>query len=112
MWISAIDADELRCTGEEFSLVLRDMGLLRERIKLLREEHAARVDEGNRSLFIPTIVTVPALPIIVAGLFGMNVGGVPLAQYEHGCWIVSTVVFTVTAPAGWLVFRQQRQRGL
>ena len=108
-----IDAEELRRTSEEFSLVLRDMGMLQERIKLLQEEIAAQVNESNnRSLFILTIVTVLALPInIVAGLFGMNVGGVPLAQHEHGFWIVLTVVFTFTALAGWLVIRRQRQRG-
>ena len=112
-WIAQVDAEELRRTNEEFSLVLRDMGMLQERIKLLQEEIAARVNESNnRSLFILTIVTVLALLInIVAGLFGMNVGGVPLAQHAHGFWIVLTVVVTFTALAGWLVVRRQRQHG-
>ena len=62
------------------------MGMLQERIKLLQEEIAAQVNENNnRSVFILTMVTVLALPInIVAGLLGMNVGGMPLAQHEHG----------------------------
>ena len=89
------------------------MGMLQERIKLLQEEIAAQVNESNnRSLFVLTIVTVLALPInIVAGLFGMNVGGEPLAQHEHGFWIVLGLVMTFTALAGWLVIRRQRQRG-
>jgi zinc transporter len=51
---------------------------------------------------------VLALPInILAGLFGMNVGGVPLAQNEHGFAIVALVVATFTAVAGWLAFRRR-----
>lgn len=50
-----------------------------------------------------------ALPInIIAGLFGMNVGGVPLAQDGHGFWIVVAIVVTFTALAGWIAFRQAR----
>jgi Mg2+ and Co2+ transporter CorA len=36
-------------------------------------------EQNNRSLFVLTTVTVLALPInIIAGLLGMNVGGIPL----------------------------------
>ena len=67
---------------------------LQERIKLLQEEIAANVNEdNNRSLFVLTVVTVLALPInILAGLFGMNVGGIPLAEHKHGFWIVVAIV--------------------
>jgi zinc transporter len=112
-WIAPGDAEELRQTSEEFSLVLRDMGMLQERIKLLQEEIAAQVNEANnRSLFVLTVVTVLALPInLVAGLFGMNVGGIPLAQHEHGFWIVLGAVFSFTGLAGWLAFRHRRAGG-
>jgi zinc transporter len=111
-WIATTDADELRQTSEEFSLVLRDMGMLQERIKLLQEESAALVNEGNnRSLYILTVVTVLALPInIVAGLMGMNVGGVPLAQHAHGFWIVLSTVVSITALAGWIAFRHRDRK--
>ncbi len=111
-WMTEVDVLELRQSSEEFSVVLRDMGGLQERIKLLQEEVAAQVNEdNNRSLFVLTIVTVLALPInIVAGLLGMNVGGVPLAQHAHGFWIVVAIVATVTAVGGWLAFRRQRER--
>lgn len=109
-WMAELDVQELRQASEEFSVVLRDMTSLQERIKLLQEEIAAQVVEAtNRSLFVLTIVTVLALPInIVAGLLGMNVGGVPLAQNGHGFWIVVAIVATFTVLAGWLVVRRQR----
>jgi zinc transporter len=111
-WVADQDAQSLRESSEGFSVVLRDMATLQERIKLLQEEIAAVVNEGNnRSLFVLTIVTVLALPInIIAGLLGMNVGGVPLAQHAHGFWIVVAIVISFTAIAGWVAFRGQRAR--
>jgi zinc transporter len=97
-WIVETDLQELRAATEEFSVVLRDMSTLQERIKLLQEEIAAGINEANsRSLFLLTVFTVLALPInILAGLFGMNVGGVPLAQDPHGFWIVTGIVISFT----------------
>ena len=109
-WMSEPDAQELRGSTEEFSVVLRDMQALQERIKLLQEEIAANVNEdNNRSLFVLTVVTVLALPInILAGLFGMNVGGIPLAEHKHGFWIVVAIVASFTAVAAWAAFRKKR----
>ena len=109
-WMAGADADELRGSTEEFSLVLRDMQALQERIKLLQEEIAANVNEdNNRSLFVLTVVTVLALPInILAGLFGMNVGGIPLAEHRHGFWIVVAIIASFTAIAAWVAFRKKR----
>jgi zinc transporter len=109
-WIGNPDADGLRAASEEFSLVLRDMQALQERIKLLQEEIAANVNEdNNRSLFLLTVVTVLALPInILAGLFGMNVGGIPLAEHRHGFWIVITIIATFTAVAAAVAFRRRK----
>jgi zinc transporter len=109
-WIASVDLRELRQATEEFSVVMDDMAALLERIKLLHEEVAAQVNEqNNRSLFLLTIFTVLALPInIIAGLLGMNVGGVPLSQDEHGFWIVVGIVAMFTLPAVWLVFRRRR----
>ncbi|CAN5785637.1 transporter [soil metagenome] len=108
VWVAPNDVQELRQSTEEFALVLSDMASLQERIKLLQEEIAASANEqNNRSLFVLTIVTVLALPInIIAGLLGMNVGGIPLAQHEHGFWIVVAIVASFTVIAGWLAFRK------
>ena len=43
--IALSNLDELRQSTEEFSLVLRDLAALKERIKLLQEEIAAQVGE-------------------------------------------------------------------
>jgi zinc transporter len=108
-WISEADIEDLHQSSEEFNVALSDMAALQERIKLLQEEIAGRVAEANnRSLFVLTVVTVMALPInIIAGLFGMNVGGIPLADHSAGFWIVVAVIVSFTAIAAWIVFRNK-----
>jgi zinc transporter len=111
VWMASDDVQQLGAATEEFSVVLRDMQSLQERIKLLQEEIAASVNEdNNRSLFLLTIVTVLALPInILAGLFGMNVGGIPLADDSHGFWILLALVMGFTVGAGWIALRRHRK---
>jgi zinc transporter len=109
-WMDEEDVEDLRQSTEEFNVVLSDMAALQERIKLLQEEIAGRVAEANnRSLFVLTIVTVLALPInIIAGLLGMNVGGIPLADSPHGFWVVVAIIITFTLIAAWIAFKRPR----
>lgn len=109
-WVSEADRQELRESSEEFAVTLNDMAALQERIMALQEEIAALVNEANnRSLYVLTIVTVLALPInIIAGLLGMNVGGIPLAEDKEGFWIIAAIVAIFTIVAGWLAFRKER----
>jgi zinc transporter len=109
-WVADSDLQELRHSTEEFSAVLSDVAVLLERIKLLQEEMTSQINQQNkRSLFLLTVFTVLALPInIIAGLFGMNVGGVPLAQSDQGFWIIVGLVAAFTLAALWIVFRRQR----
>jgi zinc transporter len=45
-----------------------------------------------------TTVTVLALPInLIAGLFGMNVGGIPLDQHRYGFFLVLSPLLVLTA---------------
>ena len=111
-WIAPDDRQDLRQATEEFTVVLTDLASLQERIKLLQEEIAAQVSEDNsRSLFLLTIVTVMALPInMIAGLLGMNVGGIPLAQHAYGFWLVVACIGAFTGVVAWLLLRLQRPR--
>jgi zinc transporter len=97
-WLSEEDLRDLRQAAEEFTAAVVDSGSLAERLKLLQEELAALVSEHtNRTLFILTLVTVLALPInIVAGLLGMNVGGIPFSQHRQGFLLVVISLSIVT----------------
>lgn len=85
-WMSVHDLQQLAQANEEFSLVLRDIAAVQDRIKLMQEESATKVaEENNRSLHMLTMVTVLALPInLTSGLLGMNVGGIPFGDAPNG----------------------------
>lgn len=98
-WITEEELQNLQQSAEKFSTSISDTAALVERVKQLQEELSALVSEQtNRTLFVLTMVTVLALPInLVAGLFGMNVGGIPLAQDRYGFFLVVLPLIVLTA---------------
>ena len=110
VWVGGEDLQDLRQAGEEFSAAVADAAALAERVRLLQEELVALTNEQtNRTLFVLTFVTVLALPInLVAGLFGMNVGGIPFATHEHGFLVVVGVLALMTAVLAYLAFGRRR----
>jgi zinc transporter len=110
-WIGPEDLQELRQAAEEFAAAIADSATLVERVKLLQEELAALIGEQtNRTLFVLTVVTVLALPVnLVAGLFGMNVGGIPLAGHRSGFLVIVAALSLITGTAAWLALGRQRE---
>ncbi|HTT09333.1 MAG TPA: transporter [Burkholderiaceae bacterium] len=106
-WVAAEDTQRLQQASGEFAVVLRDIGSLQERIKLMQEEAAARISDANaRTLFTLTMVTVLALPInLISGLFGMNVGGIPLGDHHGGFWIMVSLIVGLTGLIAWIAVR-------
>jgi zinc transporter len=110
-WLSEDDLGDLRQAAEEFSAAVVDSGALTERLKLLQEELSALISEhSNRTLFILTVVTVLALPInLVAGLLGMNVGGIPLAQHRQGFLLVISFLTFITGVLAYVFLVRRRE---
>lgn len=110
-WLNPSVVQDLRQFTEEFTVVLNDLNGLTERIRLLQEEVAAQqLEQNNRTLFTLTLITVLALPInLVAGFFGMNVGGIPLSHNPHGFLLLVMLVMVFTCAAAWLVLRRREQ---
>lgn len=81
---------------------------LQERARLLKEEISANVaSDINNSLYILSLVSALLLPpSLIFGLFGINVGGLPLMGSEAGF----SVVIGIGALSSALVFMLMRQR--
>ena len=109
-WIAEKELQNLQQAAEKFSTAISDTAALVERVKQLQEELAALVSEQtNRTLFLLTMVTVLALPInLVAGLFGMNVGGIPLAQHRYGFFLVLSTLLMLTALLAYWALARRR----
>jgi zinc transporter len=109
-WIDEDDLQELRQSAEEFSAAVADCHALVERVRLIQEELAALINEqNNRSLYVLAVVTVLALPFnVIAGLFGMNVGGIPFANHGWGFWLILGLVATLTSFVAYLAFARRQ----
>ncbi len=78
-WFSESDNAALQDVAEVFRELVDDLTETQERAKLLQEELAARVaEETNSNLYIISLFTTLLLPpSLIAGVFGMNVAGLP-----------------------------------
>ena len=81
-WFGEIDTVALQDAAEAFGELVEDLAETQERAKLLQEELAARLaEQTNNNLYILSLFTALLLPpSLVAGIFGMNVVGVPGVQ--------------------------------
>ena len=111
-WVAERDKQQLQQASEEFALVLRDIQALQERIRAVQDETSARVaQENNQTLYVLTMVTVLALPInLISGLFGMNVGGLPLLAHPHGFWVVVGLIVLLTGLVTLLLLKATGRR--
>ena len=81
-WFGEVDNMALLDVVEEFRELVDDLTETQERAKLLQEELATRLaEQTNNNLYILSLFTALLLPpSLVAGIFGMNVVGVPGVQ--------------------------------
>lgn len=87
---AADDEEDLLATvsrlNQRFDDLDGDVATLQERARLLQDEVAAKLAERtNRHLYVLSMITALLLPpSLVAGLFGMNLPGLPFAHSTHG----------------------------
>jgi len=84
-----------------------EMIALRDRSHLLQEEVSLKMaDQTNRNLQVLAIVTTVFLPAsLIAAIFGMNVGGLPLVADRSGFLLVMLLLVAVSAFVFWLLKR-------
>ncbi|RUT94536.1 magnesium transporter CorA, partial [Mesorhizobium sp. USDA-HM6] len=80
---------------------------LQARTRLLQDELMAKLTEqSNQLLYILSVMTAVLLPMtIISGLFGMNVGGLPLVGTPLGFWVV-TAISVVVAGIVYMIVRR------
>ncbi|MFB9983196.1 transporter [Mesorhizobium kowhaii] len=85
---------------------------LQARTRLLQDELMAKLTmQSNQLLYILSVMTAVLLPMtIISGLFGMNVGGLPLVNTPVGFWVVTAVSLVIAAAT--YLFVRRLGRGL
>ncbi len=107
--LSEHDRAEIRVAQEQTARVCDALEEIRDRAAVTQEEmrarHEARV---GRTVYLLTIVATVMLPLgFVTGLFGINVGGLPLTESRWGFWVLCLVMVAIAG--GQVVwFRKKR----
>lgn len=106
-WCTAHERKALSEAVEHLETVGQDLNLVQERSRLLQEEIAGRFNEAtSRNLYLLSTVTTVLLPVtLVAGLFGMNVGGLPWVGDPNGFTWIGLIMLALVVGAVLLVRR-------
>jgi zinc transporter len=90
-----------------YAALVEDAQDYAEHCQFLLEELRAQVEEEtNRNLYVLTMFSVIFLPAtLVAGIWGMNVGGIPFSGSPNGFWVVGGLIAAVFALVAIVLFR-------
>ncbi len=93
-WFNAENRYQLRENANRMMRIIEDIDSLRERAMINMDELSNRVREQTQeNMYMLSVLAAIFVPLtFITGLFGMNVGGIPLASSEHGFLIASLLL--------------------
>ncbi len=108
-WLNADHRLGLRESADHVARVVEDLDAMRDRAAVIQDELANRIAEHtNRNMYTLSVVAALMLPLgVITGLFGMNVGGIPLADNKSGFLAISILLSAVVILQV-LIFRRLR----
>jgi len=106
-WFVSDDGDYWNELNNRLTRYLEELELIRERISLVLEVENRRTEQRmNRNLYRFGVIAGVFLPLtFLTGLLGINVGGIPLAEHDHGFWIICALMVAVALGQWWLLRR-------
>ena len=98
-WLHEEHQLQLREQADRVTRFVEDLDAARERAAVTQEELGNRLSEQmNTRMYVLSLVAAVFLPLgFLTGLFGINVGGMPLAEDPWGFWEVSGLLAAITA---------------
>ena len=90
-----------------YAALVEDAQEYAEHCQFLLEELRAQVEEEtNRNLYILTMFSVIFLPAtLIAGIWGINVGGIPFSGSPNGFWVVGGLIIAILALVAIVLYR-------
>ena len=106
-WLGRRELAALREVSDRVARYVESLDITRERSTLLHDHLTAQISEriaqtSNRLTAVAAILLPPSM---LAGFFGMNVGGIPAAATPLGFWIVGGAMVALMAVEAWLLRR-------
>ncbi|EWC39499.1 zinc transporter ZntB [Stutzerimonas stutzeri] len=86
---------------------LEELDMVRERINLVLESEQRRLGERmNRTMYLLAIITGFFLPLsFLTGLLGINVGGIPGAEFPYGFQVACLLIGGIALLQWWMLRR-------
>ncbi len=90
-WLTEIDRLQLRELANRMTRILEDLDAARDQAAVTQEEVQNQLSElTNKRLYVLSVVAAIFLPLgMVVGLWGVNVGGIPMQDNPHGFVIIT-----------------------
>lgn len=108
-WLSEMDRMRLRESADRTTRFVEDLDLARERAVVVQEELSSRLSEKmDRTMYVLSIVAAIFLPLgFLTGLLGINVGGIPGAEYSGSFLLFCFALILVVALQIWFFKRKK-----
>ena len=92
-WVAPEDRARLVESANQLTRCVEDLDEFRERAQVIQEEIGLYYNRRlTRSTFVITLAASVLVPLnLVAGLFGMNVGGIPGKEGPYAFWVISAL---------------------
>lgn len=107
-WLQAHDRSRLREASERIYRIGEDLAAVRERVQIIHDQLMdERAERMNSRMLVLSVVSAVFLPLsLVAGVLGINVGGIPGAESPIAFWVVCALLVALggllVAAARWL----------
>jgi zinc transporter len=91
VWLNERDKRQLHETANHLIRIVEDLDSIRDRALVAQEETFNQLSQQmNTKMYILSLMTAIFLPLtFLTGLLGINVGGVPGANYAYAFYVVS-----------------------
>ncbi len=106
--IDAAAQGRLRETGDQVLRLVEELDAVRDRSAILNDQLTdKRAEEMNTTMLVLSVVAAIFLPLgFLTGLLGINVGGMPGADWSLAFWIVCAACLGIAGALVWMFKRR------
>ncbi len=96
-WLEVIHKRKLQESLDRTMRYLEDLDTIRERAQIIKDELSSGLaDKLNKNMYVLSVVAAIFLPLgFLTGLLGINIAGIPGADYTHAFWVFVAMLFGV-----------------
>ena len=98
-WLEKKDRNRLGEAADRTTRMVETLDEIRERLHVIKDDLGSmQAERLNRNLYVLSIISVVFLPLgVVAGVFGVNLGGIPGAVWDSAFWVFCGILFAMIA---------------